>query len=140
MSPTQGRKCVLSGYTMSWLKQEHRFWVYKPLREAINTFSPTMQDLLGYSEKGGGTFGPEEPGLRPPNYEEWDRSIFNAAYLMRSPEQVAADEGKSHQDVGNLGYDDSIYSGPFWAPPEETEGEGPYIKRLRERRKWTMSR
>ena len=57
-SRTHGRKCVLSGYTMSWLRQEHRFWVYKPLRESINTFSPTMQELLGYGERGGGIFGP----------------------------------------------------------------------------------
>ena len=140
-SRTHGRKCVLSGYTMSWLRQEHRFWVYKPLRESINTFSPTMQELLGYGERGGGIFGPR---TAPPDDEEWDRSIFNAHYLMRTPEQVAADAGKTHQDIGNKGYDEPLYAGSFWAPPTEDPEQpmrhGDYIHRLRRRRKWTMSR
>lgn len=144
LSRTRGRKCVLSGYTMSWLRSEHRFWAYKPLREAIDTFTPTMQELLGYGERAGGVFGPVTGP--PEDRQEWDRSIFNAHYLMRTPEQVAADkaESKTHQDVGNLGYDEPLYAGSFWAPPvedpDDTLEHGDYIRRLRRRReKWTMS-
>ena len=76
--------------------------------------------------------------------EEWDRSIFNAHYLMRTPEQVAADAGKTHQQIGNKGYDEPLYAGSFWAPPTEDPEQpmrhGDYIHRLRRRRKWTMSR
>lgn len=131
------RKGIITGYTLGWLRTEHRFWVYKPLREGIDRLSPTLQDLLGYSET------TESLGygftLQKPD-ENWDRSEGNHPYLMRSPSQAAAKESQTEQETGARWFDEPFYSSPLWRPETPNPAkDGDYITRLRERRPWTMS-
>ena len=49
----EGRRTLLSGYQLSWLRPENNFWGHTPLREAIHSgkgpsFSKTFVELLGH--------------------------------------------------------------------------------------------
>lgn len=134
----QRRKGVLSGYEVGWLKSEHRFWTYKPLREKVarGELSETMQSLLGYAE-------PALPGTDislKKQSEDWDREQMNLYYLARSKEQVLDDPKVTDQEVGSRWFDEAFYSSGFWRPPTPNPAkDGDYITRLRQRRPWTMS-
>ena len=93
-----GRRTVLSGYQLGWLRPENNFWGDKALRDAVYNggpapFDKTMLELLGHWD--------------PDTALEQEKSgvYKQVRYLGRTKEQVLADAGHTHQG-GSSGYEE----------------------------------
>ena len=95
---SEGRRTLLSGYQLGWLRPENNFWGHGPLREAIHggkgpSFSKTFVELLGHWD------------LETALPEEKSGAYREVRYLGRTKEQVLADAGQYHF-VGSHGYEE----------------------------------
>lgn len=88
------RKSLLTGYVCGWLRSEHRFWAYEPLRELVNRrqqagdsasdsgLSAELCDLLGFGPTDGSA-----PGGGGPPRDGWTSPRSQHYYLGKTQEQ-----------------------------------------------------
>lgn len=84
------RRSLLTGYICGWLRSEHRFWAYRPLRDLVNQrqqngdgeLSAELCDLLGFGPTDGSA-----PGGGGAPRDGWTSPRSQHYYLGRTQEQ-----------------------------------------------------
>ena len=95
----RGRKSILSGYQLGWLRPEIKFWAHRPMHDALaagGVFSDEMAELLGHYDKA-------KEGEDP---TQWAGHYREDGYLGRLYDQVNAEtDNASALLVGARGYE-----------------------------------
>ena len=91
----KGRRGVLSGYQLGWLRPEQKWWAYRPLHDMLCAGEVPSQwvgtpaeheipELLGHIDD-------RNPDAVPGEHADWAGSKNESAYLSRHHAQVEAD-------------------------------------------------